>query len=52
MRQTLRIGASQTPELLGDVASALAWIEATAASPDAADLDLLLFPEGFLQGYL
>jgi predicted amidohydrolase len=48
----LRIGACQTPELLEDVPAALAMVESFAASPDAADLDLLLFPECFLQGYL
>jgi len=47
--QTLRIGACQTPELLGDVPAALATVESFAAQ---ADVDLLLFPECFLQGYL
>ena len=49
MRQTLRIGACQTPELLEDVPAALATVESFAAQ---ADVDLLLFPECFLQGYL
>jgi predicted amidohydrolase len=48
----LRIGACQTPELLEDVPEALATVESFAAAPAAADLDLLLFPECFLQGYL
>jgi predicted amidohydrolase len=52
MRRTLRIGACQTPELLDDVPAALAQVESFAARPAAADLDVLLFPECFLQGYL
>ncbi|SNY57807.1 carbon-nitrogen hydrolase family protein [Paractinoplanes atraurantiacus] len=46
----MRIAACQTPEILGDVEAALACAERFAA--DAAGADLLLFPEGFLQGYL
>ncbi|GAA1419208.1 carbon-nitrogen hydrolase family protein [Catellatospora coxensis] len=52
MRGVLRIGACQTPELLGDVDGALACMVGFAAADAAQDLDLLLFPEGFLQGYL
>jgi len=52
VRQTLRIGACQTPELLADVPAAVDLVESFAAEADAADLDLLLFPECFLQGYL
>jgi len=50
MRGTLRVGACQTPEVLGDVPAALAVVESFAAG--AEDVDLLLFPECFLQGYL
>ncbi len=50
MRQVLRVGACQTPELLGDVDASLTCLETFAA--EAEDVDLLLFPEGFLQGYL
>lgn len=46
----MRIAACQTPEILGDVPSALRYIESAAAEAD--DADLLLFPEAFLQGYL
>ena len=46
----LRIGACQTPELLEDVPAALAMVESFAAR--APEVDLLLFPECFLQGYL
>lgn len=48
----MRIGACQTGEILADVQAALHVIESCAADPPAADLDLLLFPEAFLQGYL
>ncbi|GIF94913.1 carbon-nitrogen hydrolase family protein [Catellatospora citrea] len=52
MRDGLRIGACQTPELLGDVDAAIACMAGFAGRDEACDLDLLLFPEGFLQGYL
>jgi predicted amidohydrolase len=48
----LRIGACQTPELLSDVPAALDVVEAFASAEQAAGVDLLLFPECFLQGYL
>jgi 5-aminopentanamidase len=47
-----RIGACQTPEILGDIEAALRCIDQFARRSDAADVDLLLFPECFLQGYL
>jgi predicted amidohydrolase len=43
------IEACQTPEILGDPSAALAWIRRHAATTRA---DLLVCPEGFLQGYL
>src|SRR5690242_1228957 len=48
----MRIGACQTPEILGDVNSALRVVRDFADQADAAAVDLLLFPECFLQGYL
>ena len=48
----LRVGACQTPEILGDIEAALACIEEFARQPGSQDVDLLLFPECFLQGYL
>jgi predicted amidohydrolase len=45
----MRIGTCQTPEILGDVDAAVAVIHEFAGR---ADVDLLLFPECFLQGYL
>jgi predicted amidohydrolase len=50
--RTLRVGACQTPEILGDVEAGLACIERFARQPGAEDVDLLLFPECFLQGYV
>ena len=48
----LRVGACQTPEILGDVEAALGWIEYFAGQCESAHVDLILFPECFLQGYL
>jgi predicted amidohydrolase len=48
----VRIGACQTPEILGDINRAVACVETFAAQCHGEDLDLLLFPECFLQGYL
>ena len=48
----LRVGACQTPEILGDVEAALGCIEDFAQRSEAAHVDLLLFPECLLQGYL
>jgi predicted amidohydrolase len=52
MRRKLRVGACQTPEILGDVERALLCIEDFAERADAQGVHLLLFPECFLQGYL
>lgn len=46
----VRVGACQTPEILGDAESALSCVEDFAAQ--AEGVDLLVFPECFLQGYL
>ena len=48
----MRIGACQTAEVLGNIPAAVACMEAFARQPGADTLDLLLFPECFLQGYL
>ncbi len=48
----MRIGACQTAEILGDIPAAVACMERFARRPEASVLDLLLFPECFLQGYL
>jgi predicted amidohydrolase len=48
----LRVGACQTPEILGDIEAALSCIEEFARRSVSNDVDVLLFPECFLQGYL
>jgi predicted amidohydrolase len=48
----MRIGVCQTPEILGDVDAALRVVQEFAVQADVAAVDLLLFPECFLQGYL
>jgi predicted amidohydrolase len=45
----MRIGVCQTPEILGDTDAAVRVVHDFAAQ---ADVDLLLFPECFLPGYL
>jgi predicted amidohydrolase len=52
MTRTVRVGGCQTPEILGDIEAAVGCIEAFARRPDSKGVDLLLFPECFLQGYL
>jgi predicted amidohydrolase len=48
----MRIGACQTPEILGDIDTAVRVVSDFAGRADASGVDLLLFPECFLQGYL
>ncbi|BCY11027.1 carbon-nitrogen hydrolase family protein [Actinoplanes sp. L3-i22] len=48
----VRVGACQTPEILGDPDAALDCIEQFSAQDNGRGTDLLLFPECFLQGYL
>jgi predicted amidohydrolase len=48
----MRIGACQTPEVLGDIDTAVRVVSDFAGRADALGVDLLLFPECFLQGYL
>ena len=48
----MRIGACQTPEILGDVNRAIAVMNDFAAQARLQAVELLLFPECFLQGYL
>jgi predicted amidohydrolase len=49
---TLRVGACQTPEILGDIEAALVCLQDFATRAAAQGVDVLLFPECFLQGYL
>jgi predicted amidohydrolase len=44
------VAVCQTPEILGDPDAAVAYMESAAVSAPGADV--MLFPEGFLQGYL
>jgi 5-aminopentanamidase len=48
----IRIGACQAPEILGDVDAAIACISGFCEQAEPEGVDLLLFPECFLQGYL
>lgn len=48
----VRIGTCQTPEILGDVDEAVRCIEGFCGQAAAEQVELLLFPECFLQGYL
>jgi predicted amidohydrolase len=52
MPAVVRIGACQTPEILGDVAAAVSCIRGFCEQAERERADLLLFPECFLQGYL
>lgn len=49
---TIRIAAAQTPEFREDVPAALAYAVEAAGRAQAQGAALLVFPEGFLQGYL
>jgi predicted amidohydrolase len=48
----MRIGACQTPEILGNTDMAIHVVQDLAGHAERAVVDLLLFPECFLQGYL
>jgi len=50
--KSIRIAAAQTPEFRENVGAALDYISRTVALAEAEGVALLLFPEGFLQGYL
>ena len=52
VRGVVRIGACQTPEILGDVDAAVRCIRGFCDQAEPEGADLLLFPECFLQGYL
>jgi predicted amidohydrolase len=48
----LRVGGCQTPEILGDLDAAVDVVCDFAGQAERAGLDLLVFPECFLSGYL
>ena len=52
MTNILRIGACQTPEFIGDPTAALACMLRFAQEAGDINVDLLLFPECFLTGYV
>lgn len=52
MRKAVRIGACQTPEFVNDLSGALACMLQFSKEGEDKNVDLLLFPECFLSGYL
>ena len=48
----VKIAACQVPEIREDISGALSWIKTYSKKAEAFDVDLLCFPEYFLQGYL
>ncbi|MCL2094619.1 carbon-nitrogen hydrolase family protein [Candidatus Saccharibacteria bacterium] len=52
MKNAVRIGACQTPEIIGDSAAALGCMLQFAKEAEGKEVDLLLFPECFLTGYI
>ncbi|KAF5888341.1 carbon-nitrogen hydrolase family protein, partial [Rhizobium sp. PEPV16] len=49
---SIRIAAAQTPEFRENLGAALDYAVRVAALAEAEGVALLVFPEGFLQGYL
>lgn len=49
---TVRVAAAQTPQFWEDVPAALTYAVAAATEAQAQGAALLVFPEGYLQGYL
>ena len=52
MSNMVRIGACQTPEMIGDPPAAIACMLLFAKEGESKNVDLLLFPECFLSGYI
>ena len=52
MSNTVRVGACQTPEFIADPLAALACMLRFAREAEDKKVDLLLFPECFLSGYI
>jgi predicted amidohydrolase len=50
--RVVRIGVTQTPEYRNDALGALAHLNEVAGRATTAGASLLVFPEGYLQGYL
>lgn len=51
MSQSIKIRACQTPEFREQIATATSYLIARAQEAFESDVDVLLFPEGYLQGY-
>ena len=52
MENIVRVGACQTPEFIGNPAAAVASMLRFAREAEEKGVDLLLFPECFLSGYI
>jgi len=52
MNSKLRVGACQTPEIIGDINAAMGCMRSFIERGENEAADLLVFPECFLQGYL
>lgn len=52
MKSIVRVGACQAPEIIGDPPTALASMLRFAKEAEDKKVDLLLFPECFLSGYI
>lgn len=52
MPRSVRVGACQTPEIIGDPPAAVACMLQFAKEAEEKKVDLLLFPECFLSGYI
>lgn len=48
----VRIGVTRTPEYQNDISGALAHLVEVSARAETFGVSLLIFPEGYLQGYL
>jgi predicted amidohydrolase len=49
---TVKVAACQLPEVRQDIGRALGWMETYLATADRQHVDLVCFPECYLQGYL
>src|SRR2546423_10480236 len=49
---TVKVAACQLPEVWQDVGRASKWMEMYLAEADLQEIDLVCFPECYLQGYL
>ena len=48
----VKVAACQAPDIRGDIGGALSWIKTYSEKAETLGVDLLSFPECFLQGYL